>query len=510
VINLTNLPRLPGCYIFKDRKLGILYIGKAKDLKKRISSYFSRKTDVKTSRLVESIYKIETIITDNETEALILENVLIKKHKPKYNIDLKNSDRYAYLLISDEEFPRLLVARSKEDKKILYGPFTSASERSNIKRFLTRSLRLRTCKRMRKKGCLRYHIKLCDGPCMGLISKSDYNDKIRICRQVLKGNTEKVISDLKKAMREESTKYRYEKALELRDIISSLISLEQKQKVERNRKYNEDLINFRIVDGHVYLLLFKIYKGTLNSMHEYSFRYYDDFLRHFLMQYYDEINKRPKELIAPKGNDDLKIYLKSLGIRLVVPKRSVRKELLDLADKNIEIVFFGDVSKARALKQAIKLEELPSVIECFDISHLSGTSTVGAMVSFRNAKPDPSNYRRFKVKPGNDDYASIAEVIRRRYSRLKTEAEEMPSLIIVDGGRGQLNAALDELSKLGLKIPSIGIAKKEEEIHLPGIKIPLKLRKHDKALLFLQEIRDEAHRFAISYNRLLRSRRITE
>ncbi|MCF7861032.1 excinuclease ABC subunit UvrC [Candidatus Woesearchaeota archaeon] len=517
MIDLANIPSLPGCYLFKDSS-SIIYIGKAKNLKKRVSSYFSKKHDIKTTKLVDSIRSVSTIVTDNETEALILENTLIRRHKPKYNVDLRNSDRYAYLCFSQETFPRLIVSRSKEGLGKLYGPFTSGQERNNIQRFLIRSLKLRTCNRMRKKGCLRHHIRLCDGPCMGLITKTAYNEKIKVARLILSGKIEDVISRLKKDMEIQSQHQNYEKALEFRNLISALNSISEKQKVERNRKYNEDLVNFKVVGGYVYLLVFKIYKGTLNGMHEFSFQYYDDFLRHFFILYYNT-HPKPKELIVPGYNksildesqwDDLRLFLKSIGVVLVAPKIGEKKKLLELAEKNIDIVFFGDVSKLDALRIAIKLEEMPIVIECFDISHLSGTSVVGSMVQFRNAKPDKSNYRRFKIRSveGIDDYAAIAEVVRRRYKRLISENQNLPNLIIIDGGRGQLNAALEELRRIGLRIPIISIAKREEELYLPGLSIPLRLKQDSKDLLFVREIRDEAHRFAIKYNRLLRKKNL--
>jgi excinuclease ABC subunit C len=262
-------------------------------------------------------------------------------------------------------------------------------------------------------------------------------------------------------------------------------------------------------------MLFNIYKGTLSTKNEFVFGFTPDFFEEFIVQYYSE-NPIPSEVIVPqKLSDSLAVFLKhkrKKKVRIVVPKKAAKKQLLDLVIKNIEIMFFGDVSKVEELHRQLNLQELPQVIECFDISHLSGTSMVGSMVQYRNGKPDKTNYRRFRIRTveGIDDVAAIAEVVRRRYTRLKQENAEMPHLIIIDGGRGQLNSAVLELEKLDVKIPVISIAKQFEEIYLPGSSQPVHLIKKEKALLFIQEIRDEAHRFAISYNRLLRKKKLRE
>jgi len=287
--------------------------------------------------------------------------------------------------------------------------------------------------------------------------------------------------------------------------------LNEHQNMERARRYNEDIINYILQKDQVFLLLFNIDKGTLHNKSEFIFDWHFDFFEEFLVQYYSE-HTIPEELIVPEDIDpairNFLKYKKGAKVIVTVPKIGEKKHLLELVKKNVELSFFGDMIKVEELQKKLRLNDLPSVIECFDVSHLAGTFTVGSMVQFRNGKPDKSNYRRFKIKyPESleDDCASIGEIVRRRYRRLKEEETPMPDLIIIDGGKGQLSSALGELKELSLKIPVISIAKKFEEIYFPGSSVPLRLHRTDKALLFIEEIRDEAHRFALSYNRKLRA-----
>lgn len=514
MINTSTIPNNPGCYQFKDKKKNIIYIGKAKNLKKRVNSYFTKKNhDEKTKLLVNSIKKIDFIVTDNEIEALLLENTLIKKHTPKYNIDLKDSKRYAYLQLTDEKYPRLILVRKKSAKGKFFGPFTSAAERNHIHQLLIRTFKLRTCKRFPKKACLRYHINLCTAPCIKNISEQAYNESIKNTILVLRGHTSNLIKKIKSKMKEASKNQYYESAMNFRDQISALEYLNEKQKIERLKKYDEDIINFEIRDNKVYLILFNIYKGTLTNKQEFAFDWKQNFFEEFLTRFYSD-NQVPKEIIVPTKVDliiqkFLSIKKKS-NVRINIPKIGEKKQLLELVKKNIEISFFGDLKKVKELHKKLKLQELPYVIECFDISHLSGTSIVGSMVQFRNGKPDKSNYRRFKIRTVKeiDDYKAIAEVVKRRYTRLKNENQEFPHLVIIDGGKGQLNAALEQLKDLELKIPTISIAKRLEDIYVPGLSKPIRISKREIALKFIQEIRDEAHRFAVKYQRLLRKKEI--
>ena len=306
----------------------------------------------------------------------------------------------------------------------------------------------------------------------------------------------------------------YEKAA-VSDPESPYIYFNKGTALFREKKYNEDILNFKIKERKIYLILFNIYKGTLSNKNEFVFDFQDDFLEQFIVQFYSE-NMIPREIVLPrKISNSINLFLdqkKGSRVIITVPKKGEKKQLLELILKNIENTFFADIEKVQTLKKRLNLQEDPLIIECFDISHLSGTSTVGSMVQYRNGRPDKSNYRRFRIRTveGIDDVAAISEVVRRRYTRLRNENAEFPDLIIVDGGRGQLNRSLIELEKLGVKIPIISIAKQFEEILAPGSIHPLSLSKKDRALHFLQEIRDETHRFAIKYNRLLRAKKLIE
>lgn len=510
MLNLSNIPNNPGCYLFKDKKDRIIYIGKAKNLKKRVNSYQNKKDlDSKTRVMLSHAKSIDFVVTDNEVESLILENTLIKKHQPRYNIRMKDAKSHAYLLLTKEEYPRVVIDRRKAGKGKFYGPFVSGHERDYVLHFLRKTFKLRTCKKMPKRPCLRHHINLCDAPCIGNISKKEYNQKISKVKMVLSGKTGKLVEKLECDMKRFSNKKMFEQAMIVRDEINAVEHLSERQKMQREKKYNEDIINYEIKDNKVYLMLFNIYKGTLSNKSEFIFDYNDDFFEEFIVQYYSE-NAIPKELIIPESvSDSIQDFLtdeKKSKVKITIPKKGEKKQLLKLVLKNIEIMFFANLDKVKILKTKLHLQEEPSVIECFDISHISGTSMVGSMVQFRNGKPDKNNYRRFRIRTVEkiDDTAAIAEVVKRRYTRLKNEDEDFPNLVMIDGGRGQLNYALEELKKLNIKIPIIAIAKRYEEIYITGYMKPVRLPKKDKALHFIQEIRNEAHRFAIKYNRLLR------
>jgi excinuclease ABC subunit C len=514
MFNITKAPTNPGCYLFRDSTKTILYVGKAKNLRKRVTSYIQKKDlDPKTLSLVRNIDSVDYIVTDTEVEAFLLENTLIKKHQPKYNINLKDAKTYAFIELTNEEYPRLVIARRKQGDGKYYGPFISALERDHILQFLNRTFALRTCKKLPKKSCLRSHLQLCDAPCIGLISREEYGRKIRNAQLILSGKSKELLKKLDMEMNRQSQCLEFENALVFRNQKTAIEHLQEHQKMQRQCVCDEDIINFLVKDGTVYLMLFNIYKGTLSTKNEFVFGFTPDFLEEFIVQYYSE-NPVPSEVIVPhKLSDSIAKFLmqkRRKKVRVVVPMKAAKKQLLDLVLKNIEIVFFGDISKVEELQRQLNLQEPPQVIECFDISHLSGTSMVGSMVQYRNGKPDKTNYRRFRIRTveGIDDVAAIAEVVRRRYTRLVQEQATLPQLIIIDGGIGQLNSAVHELETIGVKIPLLSIAKQFEEIYLPDQPQPLHLGKKEKALLFIREIRDEAHRFAIAYNRLLRKKEL--
>ena len=513
MVEVATLPTNPGCYLFRDKDKTVIYVGKAKNIRKRVGSYFQRPTvDPKTQVLTQSIASVDYIVTDSEVEAFLLENTLIKRHQPKYNINLKDAKSYAFIQVTDEAFPRLLVARGKPSEPgRFYGPFVSGQERDYVLQFLNRTLALRTCRKLPKRACLRFYIHVCDAPCVGNISAEDYGRKIHNAQLIFRGKTQELLKQLKQEMHEHSTRQEFEKALLIRNQREAISHLQERQNMQRQISYDEDVVHYLVRNSTVYLMLFNVYKGILSQKNEFVFEANPEFLEEFLVQYYSE-NPVPSEVIVPaRMTEGVTAFLEAKRgkkVIVLIPRKGPKKQLLDLVLKNIEITFFGDLNKVEELKARLQLQDAPLIIECFDISHLSGTSTVGSLVQFRNGKADKSNYRRFRIRTveGIDDVAAIAEVVRRRYTRLKEENSEMPHLIMVDGGRGQLNAAVHELEVLGLKMPVIAIAKHFEEVYVPGKMFPLRMDRKEKALLFIQEIRDEAHRFALAYNRLLRKK----
>lgn len=514
MFNINSIPKDPGCYLLKDKNNKIIYVGKAKDLKKRINSYNrSYNLDSKTKSLINNVDSLDFLITDNEIEALILENNLIKKYQPKYNINLKDAKNYAYIRLTDEKFPRILIARNKNEKGKFFGPFVSAKERDYVLYLLRRTFKIRTCRKLPKKECLRYHINICSAPCKDKISSESYHESIKKIKLVLSGKSKNLIDKLKKKMDVYKKNLQFEKAMQLRNEISALEKINERQNMQREKKFDEDIINYRIKNDKVYLLLFHIYKGTLTEKNEFIFDYTEDFFDEFIVQYYSD-NKIPKEIILPfKISDAMISFLqtkKGGKVIITIPIKGDKKHLLELVDKNIDKTFFRGLDKTNSLKSKLNLLTKPNIIECFDISHLSGTSIVGSMVQFVEGKPNKSNYRRFKIRSIDkiDDFAAIAEVVRRRYSRILKEKSIFPDLIIIDGGKGQLNYALNELKKLNIEIPIISIAKQFEEIYRPENIKPILLDKKDISLKYIQEIRDEAHRFAINYNKLLRKKEL--
>ncbi|MEI7856236.1 MAG: excinuclease ABC subunit UvrC [Methanomicrobiales archaeon] len=514
MIDLSHLPHAPGCYLFSDEAGTIIYVGKAKDLKKRVTSYFQKTDhDTKTQKLVERIVSLDFLVTTTETEALLLENNLIKKHQPKYNIDLKDAKRFAYIEISNEPFPRIGIARKRSKGAAYYGPFVSSGERDAVLRVIKRTFTLRSCRKLLKRACLRYHMHSCSAPCIGAIGPEEYRIQVDRAVTLLKGKGSEVVKQLRDEMAGRSEAQEYEKALSLRNQIGAVERLSERQSVELPKESDQDVIAYTVADGMVSLMVFAVRKGTLIQKQEYSFEAVEDFFEEFLVQYYAD-HSPPTELILSHEIDAaLNEYLterRGSSVQITVPKIGEKKKLLDLVYINIELSFRRGALKTGDLQVALELPDTPHVIECFDISHLSGTSMVGSMVQFRDGSPDKKNYRRFKIRTveGIDDFASIAEVVTRRYQRLSVEETDMPDLIVIDGGKGQLSAAQAVLIDLELEIPVIALAKREEEVYVPGEILPRHLDPKGAALRYLQEIRDEAHRFAVAYHRLLRGKKM--
>lgn len=516
--DISSVPHSPGCYLYKDKDGTIIYVGKAKDLKKRVSSYFQKKDhDPKTKKLVSNIVSLEYILTDSDEEAYLLENTLIKKHLPKYNIDLRDAKTYAYILMTNEDFPRIGIARRRNSRGQYFGPFVSAKERDYCLSVVKKTFKLRSCMNLPKnhRPCLRYHIGNCSGPCTGKITKEDYAKQCGYAYDALKGNTKELVKSLTEDMEHYSKATEFEAALEIRNMIEAVDSLSNRQYVMRKTDHDEDVVVYRIRNNVVYLIVFHVYKGTLGGRDEFIFDESNWFFEEFISAYYAE-NPVPKEIIIENELEESpESYLSNLAchnVTITVPKQGAKKKLVELAGKNIETTHFGDEIKVTELQTALRLKNPPNVIECFDISHLAGTDTVASMVQFRGGKPDKRNYRHFRIKTveGIDDFASMAEVVRRRYTRLVNEEKELPDLIVIDGGKGQLGYAKRVLDELSLNITVISLAKAEEEVFISGVPFPLPFGKKTKANMYLQEIRDEAHRFAITYNRLLRSKRVVK
>jgi excinuclease ABC subunit C len=497
---ILDLPLSPGCYLFKDEGGKIIYVGKAKELRKRVKNYFQKKDhDPKTRALVAKIRDIDFVVTRTEVEALILENNLIKKHYPRYNIDLKDSRRYAYLKLHDGEYPWLEVVRKREGEGEYYGPFVSGTMRKYIVDILRRNFRI-----LLKKPSPKFK---------KIISKEEYSGLIDQARKILCGKVDEVVQELTKGMKLSSDRGLYEHAITRRDQISALQSLKEKQVMELRRSVDAHIINYIISDEKMYLLLFNIRKGILEGKQKFSFPYRQGILEEFISQFYTTVQIPPLIVVPEKLDVTITKYLEKIKggkVSVIVPIKGTRKKLLDLVLKNVEATFFSGLERIIDLGRGLGLEKIPKHIECFDISHLGGTNTVASMVTFIDGKEDKSKYRKFKIRSVNqiDDFASMEEVIDRRYGGSLTRSMRLPDLIVIDGGKGQLSSTMKILRKLKVEVQVIALAKRLEEVFVPGRGDAIVLGRKSKGLLLLRAIRDEAHRFAIGYQRSLRSKNL--
>jgi len=540
-IDLENLPNKPGCYLYFNSDKQIIYVGKAKNLKKRVSNYFLKDAsdhDVKTAALVSHIAKIDYIITDTEVEALLLESRLIKQYKPKYNIDLKENERYAYIKITNEEVPRLITARSKEGKGQFFGPFVDGYSRALTVKVLNETFQLRTCKTLPNKVCLNYHLGLCSGPCqpeLTKVSNSQYLEQVDRAKKFLRGGNGVVT--LKDSLAAEMKKFAGSQQFELaklrRDQLRALDILSDRQKVDTLKEFDQDVFGYSTDGNVVSYFIFNIVRGTINKKDEFTVTIpqHGSLQRtneEFLMQYYTD-RVPPKEIIISSDfvSDEefpiisLALCAKEVGytVVLLVPQQGDKKKLLELATTNADYALAGESPVLIKLKDRLKLPTIPYDIECYDISNLGNDYIVAAKVHFTNAVANKEQYRRFRIKWNNgqqNDFAAMYEVIKRRFYRIKmsegtANPEKMPDLVVIDGGKGQLHAALDALRELEMRVPIISLAKREEEIYFPGLSKPLKTNiksngsaTRDEDIRLLQRIRDETHRFVISYHRHLR------
>ena len=516
-----DMPTNPGVYLFKDEEKEILYIGKAKNLRSRVKSYFSN-TDqpAKTRQLVSHVRNIDWIIVNNEVEALLLENKLVKQHTPKYNIDLKDAKTFAYISLSREPYPRILTSRKVSRKLESFGPYTEGFIRQDLQRLVVRVFRLRTCKTMHKRACLNFHIHICTAPCIENVTAEQYTDQVKRARSFLNGNYQKTIEELTSQMHLASAQKQYETALDLRNQIASIRLLSQHQIVDQERRFDQDIMAFKRVGEKMLAVQMGVRKGVLRGKNQFIVDIQSQIEQEFLKAFYTT-NQIPREILLNKpcwkGTEEKKALEEFLStkrngpVSLTIPRRADKLALVQLAEKNLESTLEVD-SALVDLQGELKLPVLPRVIECFDISNLGQEHVVSGMVSFRDAKPDKKNYRKFKIKTfvGQDDFASMNEVVSRRYKRLIEEKCPFPDLVMIDGGLGQVSAAKAALNTLGLEIPLIGLAKEHEEIYLPDESAPRSFDKNSRMMLLLRKIRDAAHEFSLSYNLKRRQMKIRE
>ena len=519
-----NLPNKPGVYIMRDNTDTIIYIGKAKNLVKRVKSYFREKLDrPKTQILMSHFDSLEYIVTNSEKEALILEANLIKKHRPRYNVQLKDDKRYPYVKITDEKFPRLVITRNVTKNGIFYGPFTDVGSVKQTVKFLKSLFKIRTCRNM-DGPCLNSQIELCYAPCDGKISEKEYSEIINKIDLFFQGKYSVIVKNLKSEMMEAAKNEEFEKAAVIRDQISSIEEIMEKQFVElMDDDLDQDVIAISQGKNEIVVIIMPIRNGKIVGRDDFlmSGSQYDsssEIVFAFIQQYYGYNRHIPKQILLDDDIDDKELLqdwlsdLRGNKVKIKVPQKGVKLRLVKMARKNAEIIQHQKKKMESALielKKYLKLEKMPRVIEGYDISNISGKFAVGSKVSFKDAKPNKKKYKHFRMEtPGPNDFAMMEELLTRRLKMVDRDPE--PDLIVIDGGKGQLGMACGVLKKLNLThIPIIGLAKEFEEIYIPNSKRPIIIPKNNKALHLLQQVRDESHRFAITYHRKLRSKNIS-
>jgi excinuclease ABC subunit C len=533
---LLELHEKPGVYMYLDKDGEIIYVGKAKNLKKRIASYFTKNLSGKTRILVSKIADIKQIIVDSESDALLLENNLIKKYKPRYNVLLKDDKNFPWICIKNEPFPRVFSTRNVlNDGSQYFGPYTSMLMVKTILDLVRQMYPLRICKyklteeniKKRKfKVCLEYHLERCKGPCEGLQTKDEYNAAIVNIRNILKGNIQNVLNYLKSLMKRYSESLKYEDANLIKEKIKIMEKYKSKSTIVSPKIDNVDVFSFVDDNKYAYVNFLKVAEGAIIQAHTLELKKKldeskKDLLLLAITEIRNKVSSNADEIIVPFKPD---IFIS--GIKYTIPKKGDKRKLLELSERNVK---FYQLDKLRQLEKGISrsriirkletmrkdlnLKELPVHIECFDNSNLQGTHPVAACVVFKNGKPSQKDYRHYNIKTvkGSDDFASMEEIVYRRYKRLLEEKQSLPQLVIIDGGKGQLNSSIKSFEKLDIygKIAIVGIAKKLEEIYFPGDTVPIYLNKNSDTLKTIQHIRNEAHRFGISFHRIKRSKSIT-
>jgi excinuclease ABC subunit C len=541
---LKEVPDKPGVYLMKGETGGIIYVGKAKSLRKRVRSYFRKGNHTfKTKIMIDHIDDFDYIVTDTEVEAYILEANLIKKYQPKFNIRLKDDKTYPYIKVTtNEDFPRIFKTRLvNKDGAQYYGPFANVNAIYKTIDVLKDLFSLRTCKKDIVEGepddrpCLNYHIEKCQGPCIGAISKEKYRGLVDQVCLFLSGRQTELVDSIEEKMYQASEENDYEKAAEYRDQMQALKEISKQQKVMSTRNIDQDIMALiQGEDGRACVQLLLVRNGKLMGQEYFMLegaeeKESSEIMGSFLQQFYEQSPQIPDELLVNSDysygqllEDRLRQKKKKI-VKIQRPSRGEKKRLIEMAERNakqnLKKVEIREKYKEKRTVEAVKqladdisLEVEPHRIEGFDISNIQGTDPVASLVVFKGGSASKKDYRRFKIKTveGPDDFAMMKEVLERRYSRLLREGKDMPDLVLVDGGKGQLNAAYEVLCGLGLDdLGIIGLAKREEEVFLPGQKEPVIIPKRSPALHLLQRVRDEAHRFAVNYHRKLRSRRLT-
>lgn len=541
---LESLPNGPGVYQHKDADGKVLYVGKAKNLRSRVRQYFqkSRALDPRIDSMLSKATDLEIIVTDNEVEALILEANLIKKLKPRYNVNLKDDKSYPYIVITNEPYPRVFVTRHiRKDGSRYFGPYTDVKNVRAALKSIRDIFPIRSCnyfiddeviKKRKIKVCLDYHIKKCEGPCEGLVSQVQYDGMIDQVAELLRGKTESLIRRMQQEMESAAASMRFEEAATTRDRIKGLQVYSERQKAVDLDPLDRDIVAFATEGDDACGVIFKIRDGKMIGRQHYYMTNVDqkpeaEILETLLQQYYLEADFIPKEVFLSSPVEDVEAIEEWLAkkrgeaVRVMHPLEGEEAKLVRLTTSNAR--FLLDELKLQRMKRAdyiphpvkslqrdLRLGRLPRRIECFDNSNIQGSDPVASMVVFVDGKPKKSEYRKFKIRSveGPDDFASMREVVQRRYKRLLEEQGELPDLVMVDGGKGQLSTAVEVFGSLGIsEVPVIGLAKRLEEVFLPGRSEPELIPKTSSGLRLLQQVRDEAHRFAITFHRSLRAKR---
>jgi len=532
-IQIKSLPNQPGVYQYYDKNGVILYVGKAKNIKKRVASYFTKNHDYgKTKVLVKKIFSIKHIVVNTETDALLLENNLIKKYQPRYNVMLKDDKTYPWICIKKERFPRIFLTRNViKDGSEYYGPYTSVRTAKALLDLIKELYLLRSCnydlseknvENGKYSVCLDYHIGNCKGPCEGLQTEENYNDDIIAIRNIVKGNFKEAIKAFEHLMIHFSNEMEFEEAQTIKEKIDLLANYQAKSTVVNPSITNVDVFSIVSDESYSYVNFFKISNGAIIQSHTSEIKKKLNetdkaLLELAIVELRQRFNSQSKEIYVPFAvelGENIKVTVPKLGDKLRIVELSIRNAKYFRQDKLKQIkIVDPDRHVNRIMEQMqkdLRLTKQPRHIECFDNSNIQGTHPVAACVVFKNGKPDKKEYRHFNIKTveGPDDFASMEEVVFRRYKRLQEEGQELPQLIIIDGGKGQLSSALKSLDILGLrqKIAIIGIAKRLEEIYYPDDSVPLYLDKKSETLKIIQQLRNEAHRFGITHHRNKRSK----